>query len=380
MGLGCVRLIDPDRCVVPKHVSNQCESVDPDPLDDLIVGSPVVDFAGQHGDCNGDDHLGSATRPHHFDISTNRNLAAVGIRVQVVLESVDGILERRSGHRNYGERRVVRPWHTVEMALGHDVGEIREAASLGVLDGVTTNPTLVAREGKEFHGVLREIVTLVNGPISAEVTTTNKEEMLGQGRELARIHPNIVVKLPLPPGCLPTLWNNDERYVSGYLSRHPGYYLTGDAGYKDEDDYLWIMSRTDDVINVAGHRLSTGQMEEVLAGHPDVAECAVIGVSDALKGQLPLGLVVLKAGVAHGEREIQAQLVQRMRDHIGPVAAFKLVAVVKRLPKTRSGKILRGTMVRIADGSEWKMPATIDNPAVLDDITAALKKLGYAGG
>ena len=189
---------------------------------------------------------------------------------------------------------------------------------------------------------------------------------------------DIVLKLPLPPSCLPTLWNNDERYVSGYLSRHPGYYLTGDAGYKDEDDYLWIMSRTDDVINVAGHRLSTGQMEEVLAGHPDVAECAVIGIADALKGQLPLGLVVLKAGVEHSEAEIKSQLVQRMREQIGPVAAFKQAAVVKRLPKTRSGKILRGTMVRIADGSEWKMPATIDDPAILDEITESLRGLGLA--
>ncbi len=189
---------------------------------------------------------------------------------------------------------------------------------------------------------------------------------------------DIVLKLPLPPSCLPTLWNNDERYVSGYLSRHSGYYLTGDAGFKDEDDYLWIMSRTDDVINVAGHRLSTGQMEEVLAGHPDVAECAVIGVADALKGQLPLGLVVLKAGVEHSEAEIKGQLVQRMREQIGPVAAFKLAVVVKRLPKTRSGKILRGTMVRIADGSEWKMPATIDDPAILEEITESLRGLGLA--
>ncbi|MBT3059313.1 MAG: propionyl-CoA synthetase [Candidatus Thiodiazotropha sp.] len=189
---------------------------------------------------------------------------------------------------------------------------------------------------------------------------------------------DIVIKQPLPPSCLPTLWNNEQRFVDSYLSAYPGYYLTGDAGYKDEDGYLWIMSRTDDVINVAGHRLSTGQMEEVLAGHADVAECAVIGVADALKGQLPLGLVVLKTGVERSVDELSAELVKRVREQIGPVAAFKHLAVVKRLPKTRSGKILRGTMVKIADGEEWKMPATIDDPAILDEISSSLQTIGYA--
>jgi propionyl-CoA synthetase len=189
---------------------------------------------------------------------------------------------------------------------------------------------------------------------------------------------DIVIKQPLPPSCLPTLWNNEQRFVEAYLTAHPGYYLTGDAGYKDEDGYLWIMSRTDDVINVAGHRLSTGQMEEVLAGHADVAECAVIGVSDALKGQLPLGLVVLKSGVERSTEELATELVQRVREQIGPVAAFKHIAIVKRLPKTRSGKILRGTMVKIADGQAWKMPATIDDPAILDEISSSLQTLGYA--
>ncbi|MCU7936966.1 MAG: propionyl-CoA synthetase [Candidatus Thiodiazotropha sp. (ex Dulcina madagascariensis)] len=188
---------------------------------------------------------------------------------------------------------------------------------------------------------------------------------------------DIVIKQPLPPACLPTLWNNEQRFVDAYLRTHPGYYLTGDAGYKDEDDYLWIMSRTDDVINVAGHRLSTGQMEEVLAGHVDVAECAVIGVADALKGQLPLGLVVLKSGVDRAADELAAELVKRMREQIGPVAAFKHIAIVKRLPKTRSGKILRGTMVKIADGDAWKMPATIDDPAILDEISSSLRQMGY---
>jgi propionyl-CoA synthetase len=189
---------------------------------------------------------------------------------------------------------------------------------------------------------------------------------------------DIVIKLPLPPSCLPTLWNNEQRFVDAYLRAHPGYYLTGDAGYKDEDGYLWIMSRTDDVINVAGHRLSTGQMEEVLAGHPDVAECAVIGVHDDLKGQLPLGLVVLKSGVERPVEELAKELVMRVREQIGPVAAFKHISIVKRLPKTRSGKILRSTMVKIADGSEWKMPATIDDPAILDEITSSLQTIGYA--
>jgi propionyl-CoA synthetase len=189
---------------------------------------------------------------------------------------------------------------------------------------------------------------------------------------------DICLRLPLPPGCLPTLWNNDERFVDAYLSRHSGYYLTGDAGFKDADEYIWIMSRTDDVINVAGHRLSTGQIEEVLASHPDVAECAVIGVHDDLKGQLPLGLVVLKAGVERDVAELNAEMIKRVRDQIGPVAAFKLVAIVSRLPKTRSGKILRSTMVKIADSETWTMPATIDDPTILDEIAESLRALGYA--
>lgn len=188
---------------------------------------------------------------------------------------------------------------------------------------------------------------------------------------------NIVIKLPMPPGCLPTLWNNDERFKQSYLSAYPGYYLTGDAGYKDKEGYVWIMSRIDDIINVAGHRLSTGGMEEVLASHPDVAECAVIGVADELKGELPLGLVVLKAGVQRAETDIVKELIQLVRNKIGPVAAFKVAAVVKRLPKTRSGKILRGTMKKIADGQEYKMPATIDDPTILEEITEILEKLGY---
>ncbi len=189
----------------------------------------------------------------------------------------------------------------------------------------------------------------------------------------------IAVKLPLPPGTLPTLWNAKDRFEKSYLSTFPGYYETGDAGMMDEDGYLYIMARTDDVINVAGHRLSTGGIEEVLAGHPDVAECAVIGVADALKGQLPLGFLCLNAGTDRASSDIVAEAVALVREKIGPVAAFKLACVVDRLPKTRSGKILRGTMVSIADGKEFKMPATIDDPAILGEIEVALKALGYAG-
>jgi propionyl-CoA synthetase len=190
----------------------------------------------------------------------------------------------------------------------------------------------------------------------------------------------IAVRLPLPPGTLPTLWQNDAGFVASYLERYPGYYLTGDAGYKDDDGYLWIMSRIDDIINVAGHRLSTGAMEEVLASHPDVAECAVIWVADRLKGQVPVGFVVLKQGADRPHGEIIAEVVAMVRDRIGPVAAFKQATVVERLPKTRSGKILRGTMRQIADGEEWRAPATIDDPATLDEVGRALAALGFPEG
>lgn len=188
----------------------------------------------------------------------------------------------------------------------------------------------------------------------------------------------IAIKLPLPPGTLPTLWNAEDRFKKSYLEHFPGYYETGDAGIKDEDGYVYIMARTDDVINVAGHRLSTGAMEEVLANHKDVAECAVIGVTDQLKGQLPMGFLCLNAGVDRPEAEIVKECVTLVRQEIGPVAAFKLACVVDRLPKTRSGKILRGTMVKIADSEAFKMPATIDDPAILDEIKVALQGLGYA--
>jgi propionyl-CoA synthetase len=189
----------------------------------------------------------------------------------------------------------------------------------------------------------------------------------------------LVVKLPLPPGTLPTLWQNDERYVESYLAEFPGYYKTADAGFIDEEGYAYVMARTDDIINVAGHRLSTGAMEEVLADHPDVAECAVLGVEDNLKGQVPVGFLVLNAGVDRNNDDIIKEVVQMVRERIGPVAAFKVATVVKRLPKTRSGKILRGTIQKIADNQEYKVPATIDDPTILGEMEEALNTIGLAG-
>ncbi|MEI7648562.1 MAG: AMP-binding protein [Methanomicrobiales archaeon] len=188
---------------------------------------------------------------------------------------------------------------------------------------------------------------------------------------------NVVVKMPLPPGCFTTLWNNDTDFVKTYFSAYPGYYLTSDAGFMDDDGYLWIMGRTDDIINVAGHRLSTGAMEEVLASHPDVAECAVSAVHDPIKGEVPLGFVVLKAGADRTQEKIEPELILLVRQKIGPIASFKSAAVVKRLPKTRSGKILRGTIKKIADGVPYTVPATIDDPLILDEIAEILKKMGY---
>jgi propionyl-CoA synthetase len=190
---------------------------------------------------------------------------------------------------------------------------------------------------------------------------------------------SLVVKLPLPPSCLPTFWEQDERFRESCLAEFPGYYKTADAGFIDDDGFVYVMGRTDDIINVAGHRLSTGGMEEVLASHRDVAECAVVGIADALKGETPAGFVVLKAGVNRPPAEIEQELIALIRDKVGPVASFKLAIVVARLPKTRSGKILRGTMKKIADKEPWTMPATIDDPAILDEIGAALKGRGLGG-
>lgn len=190
---------------------------------------------------------------------------------------------------------------------------------------------------------------------------------------------SIAIKLPLPPGTLPTLWKADQLYFDKYLKEFPGHYSTGDAGYMDEDDYVYIMARTDDVINVAGHRLSTGAIEEVLASHADVAECAVVGAADELKGQLPLGFLCLNEGCENPHEQVVSECIALVRREIGPVAAFKTAAVVPRLPKTRSGKILRGTIAKIADGESFKAPATIDDPAILDEISEALVKMGYKG-
>jgi propionyl-CoA synthetase len=207
-----------------------------------------------------------------------------------------------------------------------------------------------------------------------DVRVLNSEDVEAEPEEIG----NIVCKLPMPPGAFPTLWKAEDRFFKTYLERYPGFYLTADAGYRDADGYLYIMARIDDIINVAGHRLSTGAMEEVLASHPDVAECAVIGVADEIKGQVPVGFLVLKSGCQNPPHMIVSEVITMVRDRIGPVASFKSATIVKRLPKTRSGKILRGTMQKIADKQAWKMPATIDDPAILDEIAEALRTIGYA--
>ena len=223
-----------------------------------------------------------------------------------------------------------------------------------------------------------EVFPVKHGSTSKTVPGFDLQILDEQGEQLpANTMGTMALKLPLPPGCLPTLWNNDQAYIDSYLSVYDGYYITWDAGYIDDDGDVWVMSRLGDVINVAGHRLSTGAMEEVLAAHPDVAECAVIGIYDELKGQLPLGLVTMNSGVTTDNEIIVKELVERVRREIGPVAAFKKAVVVKRLPKTRSGKILRGTMKKIADGEDYKIPATIDDVTVLDEIAQELKQLNY---
>jgi len=224
-----------------------------------------------------------------------------------------------------------------------------------------------------------EELPIIAGSPSVAVPGYDVQVLDADGKEVKRgDHGALVVKQPLPPGTFVTLWGAPERYQSAYFENYPGYYETGDAGFINSDGYVFVMARTDDVINVAGHRLSTGAMEEVLAAHPDVAECAVMGVADDLKGQLPLGLVILNDGCDKADADIEKELISDVRQKIGPVAAFKSVAVVKRLPKTRSGKILRGTMRSIADSTEWNMPATIEDPDVLQEIEQALGRLGYA--
>ena len=228
--------------------------------------------------------------------------------------------------------------------------------------GVERLPTKYGSTAFPMPGYNVDIVDEASQPVAANVMGT------------------IAIKLPLPPGCLPTLWKADKRFKDGYLDQFPGYYTTSDAGFRDEDGYLYVMGRTDDVINVAGHRLSTGGIEEVLASHQAVAECAVIGVKDQLKGEVPCGFVVLKSGMVLPPDQIERELIALVRDRIGPVAAFRLALTVGRLPKTRSGKILRGTMKRIADGDSWSMPATIEDPSVMDEITEALQHRGMGQG
>jgi propionyl-CoA synthetase len=236
--------------------------------------------------------------------------------------------------------------------------------------------------GWAIAGNFRGLELFPTKPGSATKPMPGYDIRILDGTTAEELGPNtngvIVVKLPLPPANLPTLWKDDKRFVESYMNPFPGYYLTGDGGYIDDDGYVFVMGRIDDVINVAGHRLSTGGMEEVLATHPDVAECAVIGAADGLKGQVPVGFVVLKAGVKRPHEEIVSELVQMVRKEIGPVAAFKQAVVVARLPKTRSGKVLRGTMRKIADGEEFKVPSTIDDPMILDEIGTALATIGYA--
>ena len=222
-----------------------------------------------------------------------------------------------------------------------------------------------------------EPIAVKPGSASKPVPGYDVQILDGEGEQVGvREDGQVAIKLPLPPGTLPTLWRDDDRFVDSYLSAFPGYYLTGDGGYIDEDGYVFIMGRVDDVINVAGHRLSTGAMEAVLADHPDVAECAVIGIADELKGQVPLGFVVLKAGAARDAGEVEAELVQMVRAQIGAVASLKRILVVKRLPKTRSGKILRRVMRSVIAREEYQIPSTIDDPVILDEVADSVKSLG----
>ena len=252
----------------------------------------------------------------------------------------------------------------------------RDLLGVPVIDHWWQTETAWAIAGN-FRGI--ELLPIKPGSASKPAPGFDVRILDASGEECPENTPGVVtVKLPLPPSTLPTLWKNDKRFLESYLNPYPGYYFTGDEGYVDDDGYVFIMGRVDDVINVAGHRLSTGAMEEIIAQHPDVAECAVFGAHDNLKGQLPVGLVVLKAGVKRDLEEIKKELVLSVRNQIGAVASFKAVTIVDRLPKTRSGKILRGTMRKIADAESYKVPSTIDDPAILNEIEAALKTIGYA--
>ena len=252
----------------------------------------------------------------------------------------------------------------------------RDLLGVPVIDHWWQTETSWAIAGN-FRGI--ELLPIKPGSASKPAPGYDVRILDPAGEECPPNTPGVVaVKLPLPPATLPTLWQNDQRFLESYINPFPGHYFTGDEGYMDDDGYVYIMGRVDDVINVAGHRLSTGAMEEIIAQHPDVAECAVFGAHDNLKGQLPVGLVVLKAGVKRAPEDIKKELVLSVRNQIGAVASFKAVTIVDRLPKTRSGKILRGTMRKIADAEAYKVPSTIDDPSILSEIEAALKGIGYA--
>ena len=330
--------------------------------------------------------------------------ASCGIEIERIIEYKPLLDEAiaMSAHKPAATVLLQRPQHNAALGAGDHDWQEAMAAAQPALAGERADPDTVrwAEEKLDVPVIDHWWQTETGWPIAAncvglgalpvkhgsptkvvpgyDVRILEPEGDAGNSRELPPGETGaIALRLPLPPGCLPTLWKNDAGYVDSYLSEFEGYYQTGDAGFVDQDGYLYIMSRTDDLINVAGHRLSTGAMEEILSSHPDVAECAVIGIADSLKGQAPLGLAVLYAGSDRTEAEIVPELVQTVRDQLGPVASFKIAAVVDRLPKTRSGKVLRGTMRRIADGEPYTVPATIDDPSTLDEIEQTLADLGY---
>ena len=283
-----------------------------------------------------------------------------------------------------------------EMAKGHDLsalrtlflaGERADTATINWLEEVSGKPVIDHWWQTETGWTIAgnpaglDLLPVKYGSLTVPMPGYDLRVLSDEGKEVAAgTLGNVVLRLPLPPGSLPTLWNAEGRFRDAYLSAFPGFYNTSDAGMLDEDGYVFVMARTDDIINVAGHRLSTGQMEEVVASHPDVAECAVVGIADEMKGQLPLGLMILNAGVERDTAEIEREVVALVRERIGPVAAFRLAVPVKRLPKTRSGKILRATVQQLADGEDVKVPATIDDPAILDEIAAALRERGIGAG
>ena len=311
-----------------------------------------------------------------------RIISEYGVKVLFTAPTAFRAIKREDSAGEYFKKYDISPFKALFLA-----GERTDPDTYDWATNLIQRPVIdhwwQTETGWSIAGNFKGVELLPIKPGSASVPAPGYDvRILGvDGKEVDRGTTGAVaVRLPLPPGTLPTLWQNDRRFVESYMSPFPGCYFTGDEGYMDEDGYVFIMGRVDDVINVAGHRLSTGAMEEIIALHPDVAECAVFGAADSLKGQLPVGLVVLKAGVDRDEAELQAELIQMVRDQIGPVAAFRAVAVVDRLPKTRSGKILRGTMRKIADAEQYSAPSTIEDPTALGVVETALKTIGYAAG